>query len=103
MDTQELERVCRAITNIFEVDNPAGDYRYVENLDDGRGKTVTHYGFITQDDSDPALSTDFDDVLSRCGMAKVLRPRDGGFKYRWNVSLTAGIVLGAGMGIGNCQ
>jgi chitosanase len=37
----------KAISNIFEVGGPQADYRYVENLDDGRGYTVTSYGFCT--------------------------------------------------------
>jgi chitosanase len=37
----------KSISNIFEVGGPQADYRYVENLDDGRGYTVTSYGFCT--------------------------------------------------------
>jgi chitosanase len=37
----------KAISNIFEVGGPLPDYRYVENLGDGRGYTVTNYGFCT--------------------------------------------------------
>ena len=37
----------KAISNIFEVGGPQADYRYVEDLGDGRGYTVTNYGFCT--------------------------------------------------------
>lgn len=37
----------KAISNVFEVGSPEPDYAYVENLGDGRGYTVTQYGFCT--------------------------------------------------------
>jgi chitosanase len=37
----------KAISNVFEVGIPEPDYAYVENLEDGRGYTVTNYGFCT--------------------------------------------------------
>jgi chitosanase len=40
----------KAITNVFEVGSPEPDYAYVENLGDGRGFTVTQYGFCTYND-----------------------------------------------------
>lgn len=40
----------KSISNIFEVGSPDPDYAYVENLDDGRGYTVTQYGFCTYND-----------------------------------------------------
>lgn len=40
----------KAITNVFEVGRPEPDYAYVEALNDGRGFTVTHYGFCTYND-----------------------------------------------------
>lgn len=43
----ELVRRIKAISNVFEVGGPDPDYSYVENLDDGRGYTVTQYGFCT--------------------------------------------------------
>ena len=43
----ELARRIKAISNVFEVGGPEPDYAYVENLGDGRGYTVTQYGFCT--------------------------------------------------------
>jgi chitosanase len=37
----------KAISNVFEVGKPQSDYGYVEKLNDGRGYTVTNYGFCT--------------------------------------------------------
>ena len=37
----------KAISNVFEVGSPEPDYAYVEDLRDGRGYTVTQYGFCT--------------------------------------------------------
>lgn len=37
----------KAISNVFETGTPATDYAYVEDLKDGRGLTVTSYGFCT--------------------------------------------------------
>ncbi len=42
-----LVRRIKAISNVFEVGRPEPDYAYVENLNDGRGYTVTQYGFCT--------------------------------------------------------
>lgn len=44
---QELANLMRAVSNVFEVGHPATDYAYVEDLHDGRGYTVTSYGFCT--------------------------------------------------------
>jgi len=43
----DLARRIKAISNIFEVGRPEPDYAYVEDLGDGRGYTVTQYGFCT--------------------------------------------------------
>ncbi len=37
----------KAISNVFEVGKPEPEYDYVERLNDGRGYTVTNYGFCT--------------------------------------------------------
>ncbi len=37
----------KAISNVFEVGKPEPAYDYVERLNDGRGYTVTNYGFCT--------------------------------------------------------
>ncbi len=42
-----LARRIKAISNVFEVGDPQPDYAYVEDLGDGRGFTVTQYGFCT--------------------------------------------------------
>lgn len=47
MPDAELVRRIKAISNVFEVGRPEPDYAYVENLGDGRGYTVTQYGFCT--------------------------------------------------------
>lgn len=43
----ELVRRIKAISNVFEVGRTEPDYSYVEDLGDGRGYTVTQYGFCT--------------------------------------------------------
>lgn len=43
----DLARRIKAISNVFKVGKPEADYAYVENLGDGRGYTVTQYGFCT--------------------------------------------------------
>ena len=45
-----LARQIKAVSNVFEVGSPEADYAYVENLGDGRGYTVTQYGFCTYND-----------------------------------------------------
>ncbi|HWK38835.1 MAG TPA: chitosanase [Hyphomicrobium sp.] len=42
-----LAQRIKAVSNVFEVGSPEPDYAYVENLGDGRGYTVTQYGFCT--------------------------------------------------------
>ncbi|CAN1722608.1 chitosanase [Hyphomicrobium sp. 1Nfss2.1] len=42
-----LARRIKEISNVFEVGRPEPDYAYVEDLGDGRGYTVTQYGFCT--------------------------------------------------------
>ena len=44
-----LKARIKAITNVFEVGKPEADYAYVEDLKDGRGFTVTNYGFVTKE------------------------------------------------------
>ncbi len=46
----DLARRIKAISNVFEVGRPEPDYAYVEDLGDGRGYTVTQYGFCTYND-----------------------------------------------------
>lgn len=41
----DLARRIKAISNVFEVGGSEPDYAYVEDLGDGRGYTVTQYGF----------------------------------------------------------
>ncbi len=45
----DIARRIKAISNIFEVGAPEADYTYVENLGDGRGYTVTHYGLVSNE------------------------------------------------------
>src|SRR5262245_56682149 len=45
--SHDLMRRIKAISNVFEVGRAEPDYAYVENLGDGRGFTVTQYGFCT--------------------------------------------------------
>jgi chitosanase len=42
-----LAGLIKSVSNVFEVGHPQTDYAYVENLHDGRGYTVTSYGFCT--------------------------------------------------------
>jgi len=44
-----LKGLIKAITNVFEVGKAEADYGYVEDLKDGRGFTVTNYGFVTKE------------------------------------------------------
>jgi len=43
----DLVQRIKSISNVFEVGGIEPDYAYVENLGDGRGYTVTQYGFCT--------------------------------------------------------
>src|SRR5690349_18329491 len=47
---QVLWPTIKAISNVFEVGRPEPAYDYVEALRDGRGFTVTQYGFCTYND-----------------------------------------------------
>jgi chitosanase len=80
-----IETLCRQITNIFEVDDKTGDYSYVEDLDDGRGYTVTHYGFCEN-------TGDLDEVISVSGLERVLQLRSdrSGFPDRWKSNVAKG-------------
>ena len=51
----QLKARIKAISNIFETGRPAPDYAYVEDLRDGRGYTVSHYGFCTYADEVSAV------------------------------------------------
>ena len=44
-----LKARIKSITNVFEVGKVEADYAYVEDLKDGRGFTVTNYGFVTKE------------------------------------------------------
>jgi chitosanase len=44
---ETLAANIKAISNVFEVGRPEPEYDYVEWLHDGRGYTVTNYGFCT--------------------------------------------------------
>ena len=46
----ELKARIKAISNVFEVGKADPDYAYVADLKDGRGYTVTSYGFTTDGD-----------------------------------------------------
>jgi chitosanase len=54
----ELFKRIKAISNVFEVGRAEPDYAYVENLGDGRGYTVTQYGFCT-------YNNEVSDVIAR--------------------------------------
>ena len=45
----DIARRIKAISNVFEVGAPEADYSYIENLGDGRGYTVTHYGLVSNE------------------------------------------------------
>lgn len=47
---EALKARVKAISNVFEIGRPQPDYTYVEDLGDGRGYTVTQYGFCTYTD-----------------------------------------------------
>jgi chitosanase len=47
MPDEALVRRIKEISNVFEVGRTEPDYAYVDNLGDGRGYTVTQYGFCT--------------------------------------------------------
>jgi Glycosyl hydrolase family 46 len=51
----DLVRRIKAISNVFEVGDPEPDYSYVEDLGDGRGYTVTQYGFCTYNTEVPQV------------------------------------------------
>jgi len=58
LPNSDLSRRIKAISCVFEVGSPDPDYGYVENLDDGRGFTITQYGFTT-------YNTEVADVIGR--------------------------------------
>ncbi len=78
-----IESLSKMITNVFEVDQKEGDYAYVEDLEDGRGFTVTHYGFTEN-------TGDLNEVIDASGLKDVLKlkqDRDG-FPERWKQAIT---------------
>ncbi|WP_158412853.1 chitosanase [Hyphomicrobium nitrativorans] len=48
LDTAMVQRI-KSISNIFEVGAPRADFGYIEDLGDGRGYTITQYGFVTNE------------------------------------------------------
>jgi hypothetical protein len=50
MVDERLIAVVKAITSVFETDSPRPKYDYIEDLGDGRGFTVTSYGFTEHDE-----------------------------------------------------
>ncbi|MGE0056279.1 MAG: chitosanase [Hyphomicrobium sp.] len=55
----DLTRHIKAISNVFEVGTAQADYEYVEDLRDGRGFTVTQYGFCTYNDEVATIINEF--------------------------------------------
>ncbi|HRO48542.1 MAG TPA: chitosanase [Hyphomicrobium sp.] len=47
-DADMIQRI-KSISNIFEVGAPRPDFGYIEDLGDGRGYTITQYGFVTNE------------------------------------------------------
>lgn len=47
-DAEMIQRI-KSISNIFEVGAPRPDFGYIEDLGDGRGYTITQYGFVTNE------------------------------------------------------
>jgi chitosanase len=72
-----VQALCQKITNIFEVDDPLGDYAYVEDLRDGRGFTVTHYGFCEN-------TGDLNAVIKAAGLEDVLELKTNRKKFPAN-------------------
>lgn len=48
LDAAMVQRI-KSISNIFEVGAPRPDFGYIEDLGDGRGYTITQYGFVTNE------------------------------------------------------
>ncbi len=48
IDRAMVQRI-KSISNIFEVGAPRPDFGYIEDLGDGRGYTITQYGFVTNE------------------------------------------------------
>jgi chitosanase len=91
MMSDPIEALCRKITNIFEVDDQNGDYAYVEDLDDGRGYTVTHYGFVERTGDQDGVG-DLEEVIRVAQMEDVLRLKADreSFPSNWKRSITEG-------------
>jgi chitosanase len=100
----DLARRIKAITNVFEVGRSEPDYAYVEDLGDGRGYTVTQYGFCTYNNevarvieryAESVPNTDLKAFLSRLpprasGMAGL-----SGFAAAWREEANGSSYLGA--------
>lgn len=48
IDAAMIQRI-KSITNVFEVGSAHPDFGYIEDLGDGRGFTLTQYGFVTNE------------------------------------------------------
>jgi chitosanase len=93
----------KAISNIFEVGGPLPDYRYVEDLGDGRGYTVTNYGFCTGTGEVAELIKDYMKVVpdTRLKHYLALMPpavdsegTPAGFPADWRREIDAGHLAG---------
>src|SRR4029079_12450427 len=68
----DLARRIKAISNVFEVGGPDPDYAYVEDLGDGRGYTVTQYGFCTYNSEVSQVIDRYDQAVQETRITRFL-------------------------------
>lgn len=99
-----LVRRIKAISNVFEVGNPDPDYAYVEDLGDGRGYTVTQYGFCTYNSEVAQViqryaahvpETPLKRFLAELPPAKWSHQNLDGFAHVWRHEINASEFLGS--------
>lgn len=99
----DMVRRIKAISNVFEVGRPDPDYAYVENLGDGRGFTVTQYGFCTYDSEVARVinryaahvpDTPLKHFLSQLPPARWSEQNLDGFPHVWRKEIHASELLG---------
>ena len=105
-DSMKMKDRVKAISNVFEVGEPKADYAYVEDLGDGRGLTVTSYGFCTCNDEVTRIIKLYDSLAPGNALGRfllVLAPGDdalsseklAGFADAWSREAKASNLLPA--------
>jgi len=100
----DLVQRIKSISNVFEVGGTEPDYAYVENLGDGRGYTVTQYGFCTYNNEVAQVIDRYAKVVRDTDLKRFLpelppqsdgRSRLAGFAAAWRAEVHRSAQLGA--------